>query len=373
MEYFQPPLPYATPEIFPGRSYSPVTPVHQNISLRDVEYEHPEPETIVEEIDEIDDAEIKQEAVCDHEHVEVKTENTTREYADSGIGCSVRDAQSVEPVDFPEEAMSDDSDYSPSTTSRRRRRSTGSNSSSCRSQKRRAHNRKGVQATATAVPARSHKRARRVSKASKCSTDASDQRQFPCPLAAYGCKSDFAAKNEWKRHVSTQHIKLGFWRCDLCPPSADPNDGSFYPNDFNRKDLFTQHLRRMHAAPREHAQCNQKAYPVTEENLAEHQTRCNRKLRKSPQHSGCLFCDHTFEGPKSWDERMEHLGKHFEKDGKSRGDRLDTATWNLDERLERYLVDEGLIIREEGVWKIGNGTPQRGAGVDSEVESEEEE
>jgi hypothetical protein len=70
---------------------------------------------------------------------------------------------------------------------------------------------------------------------------------------------------------------------------------------------------------------------------------------------------------------MEHVGKHFEKDARSRGDRLDTATWNLDQRLESYLVDEGLIIREDGVWKIGNGIPQRGAGIDSEVESEEEE
>jgi hypothetical protein len=69
---------------------------------------------------------------------------------------------------------------------------------------------------------------------------------------------------------------------------------------------------------------------------------------------------------------MEHLGRHFEKDSKSRGDMLDSATWNLDERLERYLVDEGLITRDGSGWKIGDGTPQRDTPVDSEVESEED-
>lgn len=35
-------------------------------------------------------------------------------------------------------------------------------------------------------------------------------------------------------------MRLGFWRCDQCP------DVHCKPNDFNRKDLFIQHVRRMH-------------------------------------------------------------------------------------------------------------------------------
>ena len=65
-------------------------------------------------------------------------------------------------------------------------------------------------------------------------------RAFPCTFATYGCPSTFTSKNEWKRHVQTQHMRLGFWRCDQCP------DVHCKPNDFNRKDLFIQHVRRMH-------------------------------------------------------------------------------------------------------------------------------
>jgi len=175
---------------------------------------------------------------------------------------------------------------------------------------------------------------------------------FPCPLASYGCSSGFSSKNEWKRHVSTQHIKLHFWRCDLCPPTADPNDPStLYFNDFNRKDLFTQHLRRMHAAPSNGLPASD-TFPVNEDNLSSHQTRCLQSLRKAPKESCCPFCDRTFTGPSSWEERMEHVGRHLEK-----GASFDN-TQNRDYKLEGYLLKEGLITREDdGHWAIGNGKP----------------
>jgi len=69
---------------------------------------------------------------------------------------------------------------------------------------------------------------------------------------------------------------------------------------------------------------------------------------------------------------MEHVGRHFEKDYKSRVDMLDPATWHRDSRLERYLLDEGLIAREGTGWKIGDGKPRRSAETDSEVDSEED-
>jgi hypothetical protein len=376
-EYCQQSLPYPSAEQFQGGSYSPTTPVFErNISLRELEYEHPVLETMAEEVDDVD---MKQEAACDHGHSVVKTEATPdyRAYADSGIGHSVRDAQSVEPADLPEEHVSDDSDYSPSSRSGKRRRSSASTSSSGRSQKRRGHARKVSHTTSPTASTRPQKRSRAASNASKGATDASlqvdDRRPFPCPLAGYGCMSTFASKNEWKRHVSTQHIKLGYWRCDLCPPSTDPNDEqTFYYNDFNRKDLFTQHLRRMHAAPKDNSSRSQKEYPITEDNLGNYQARCNLQLRSPPQQSGCLFCECDFEGPTSWEERMEHVGRHLEKDRKSRDDMLDPAGWHLDEKLEQYLVAEGLIVRDENAWKIGDGKPRRGVAVDSDTDSEEE-
>lgn len=52
---------------------------------------------------------------------------------------------------------------------------------------------------------------------------------------------------------------------------------------------------------------------------------------------------------------------------------LDCAAWNLDQGLEQYLLDEGLILRAKGEWKIGDGKPRRDdAAAESDNESEEE-
>lgn len=85
---------------------------------------------------------------------------------------------------------------------------------------------------------------------------------FVCSFSRYGCASTFASKNEWKRHIASQHVQLGFFRCDVgnCNGGHKPNNKmtststlnhhdqpGHQTNDFNRKDLFTQHQRRMHA------------------------------------------------------------------------------------------------------------------------------
>ncbi|EUC30944.1 hypothetical protein COCCADRAFT_7070 [Bipolaris zeicola 26-R-13] len=378
MEYPQTSFPCLSIEQFHNAPYQvDVPPFPGNCTLRQLEYT-PVTEAVAEEVE---DGNVKQEAVPNHQQGTVKTEDTTEytAYADSAIGLSTRDAQSVEPVepiDFPEESISD-SEYSPtSSRSNKRKRSTVSSNSSSRTSKRRAHTRKDSQASSPTTSIKSEKKQRRTSKASQSPIDLSThpdyRRPFPCPFAVYGCKSDFVSKNEWKRHVSTQHIKLGYWRCDLCPPSVDPDDDALYHNDFNRKDLFTQHLRRMHAAPKDKSPQSTKEYPVTEANLSEHQNRCNRWLRDPPQHSSCLFCNCEFEGANSWDERIEHIGRHLEKDHASRADMLDCAMWYKDTRLESYLLDEGLIVRNGSGWSIGDGNPCRVAIVESDVESEEE-
>jgi hypothetical protein len=347
-----------------------------SISLRELEYEHPEPEQEPEIIMEnTEDVVAKQESVCDHEctaiEAEAVTPDNSKGYADSGIGNSVRDAESVQPMDVQEaqetqevqeiqdlpDDPASDSDYSPTSSGRssKRRRSSASNSSPSRISKR-----TGSSVSKSSSASKASKKTRRVSILTKNHNDVDDERRpFPCPFANYGCGSTFSSKNEWKRHVSTQHVKLGFWRCDLCPPSADAKDDQVvYYNDFNRKDLFTQHLRRMHAAPKHESSRSQNEYPVNEDNLGDHQTRCLLSLRRPPQHSICLFCDKTFHGPTSWEERMEHIGRHLEKDGKG-GNMLNVKSWNKDEGLEQYLVDEGLIVMKQSSWMIGDGKPVR--------------
>jgi hypothetical protein len=68
---------------------------------------------------------------------------------------------------------------------------------------------------------------------------------------------------------------------------------------------------------------------------------------------------------------MEHIGRHLEKDGKGTIDVLDSSSWNRDKDLELYLLDEGLIVRDQGSWKIGDGKRVR-ARFDSDYESDEE-
>lgn len=65
---------------------------------------------------------------------------------------------------------------------------------------------------------------------------------------------------------------------------------------------------------------------------------------------------------------MEHVGRHFEKDRKIGADMLDTSTWRLDTALEQYLMDEDLIVWEQGAWKISDGKSRRSGSESYEEE-----
>ncbi|KAK2882721.1 hypothetical protein FQN49_000083 [Arthroderma sp. PD_2] len=189
-------------------------------------------------------------------------------------------------------------------------------------------------------------------------------RIFSCVFSPYGCTSSFASKNEWKRHVLSQHLQLGFYRCDIghckvsksissptsnpyscdcsTPISSTPSHSCAIttmrtPNDFNRKDLFTQHLRRMHApwltlpSPHEPTKGEREAF---DKQLDEVRARCWVQQRQAPQHSQCNYCSHEFVGPHSWEDRMEHVGKHCEV--------MDTEE-REDLALREWAIQEGVI------------------------------
>ncbi|KAK4939907.1 hypothetical protein LTR10_019866 [Elasticomyces elasticus] len=161
---------------------------------------------------------------------------------------------------------------------------------------------------------------------------------FPCTFHHYGCIATFASKNEWKRHVASQHLQLGFFRCDMGSCSQDDVRGQQRGcNDFNRKDLFTQHCRRMHA-PWVEQKKNEKDVTKKEKEAFEKQldnirARCWVDSRDAPVRSACGFCRREFvDGENSgsvsaWDQRMEHVGRHFEREGFT---------------ADREAVDEGL-------------------------------
>ncbi|KAM5451157.1 hypothetical protein MaudCBS49596_003861 [Microsporum audouinii] len=216
-------------------------------------------------------------------------------------------------------------------------------------------------------------------------------RIFSCVFAPYGCTSSFASKNEWKRHVLSQHLQLGFYRCDIghckvsrqtshsltstpyscdCPASLSsaPSHSCTIttmrtPNDFNRKDLFTQHLRRMHApwltlpSPHEPTKAEREAF---DKQLDEVRARCWVQQRQAPQRSQCNYCSHEFVGPHSWEDRMEHVGKHCEvMDSEERED-LALREWAIEEGvIQPYGPDKWLLA------SILNGTGKRACGYSS--------
>lgn len=169
-------------------------------------------------------------------------------------------------------------------------------------------------------------------------------RAFPCPLAPYGCTSSFTAKNEWKRHANTQHFRLGYWRCDQCHETGKK------PNDFNRKDLFVQHFRRMHLThkltPAKKARTGKANKDLAvEEILSQAAERCYKVLRQAPMHSCCVVCPERFEGPGSFDQRLEHIGRHMEDARKEGKEPEEVTAWTIDEETECWLLEHRVLVK----------------------------
>ncbi|KAI0156774.1 hypothetical protein GGR57DRAFT_70574 [Xylariaceae sp. FL1272] len=167
-------------------------------------------------------------------------------------------------------------------------------------------------------------------------------RPFICVFDFAGCTSTFASKNEWKRHCASQHLALQYWVCqqDGCAEVSNKMNvsrkssttarrrsnisgcqtehTSGLPNGtiFNRKDLYTQHLRRMHVPGHLKKQVKSKKHvPEWDERQKTHQDQALRTRCHLPTHMACpaLHCAVLFDGSNAWDERMEHVAKHLEK------------------------------------------------------------
>ena len=214
-------------------------------------------------------------------------------------------------------------------------------------------------------------------------------RPFICVFHFAGCKSTFASKNEWKRHCTSQHLLLNFWLCqqDSCAkvsnasqpsnraacPEGDGECGPSLPNGaiFNRKDLYTQHLRRMHVPPSVKKQVKQKkSVPEWEDSVRSHQERAHRIRCDLPTRMGCPSpgCPTEFEGPNAWDERMEHVAKHLDKAGLGAESPLVFGGESDRSLVEWAARPDVSIIRSDGQggWVLHNplrptGHPRKGA------------
>ncbi|KAF3760745.1 hypothetical protein M406DRAFT_268730 [Cryphonectria parasitica EP155] len=175
---------------------------------------------------------------------------------------------------------------------------------------------------------------------------AAHTRPFPCAFSFAGCMSTFGSKNEWKRHISSQHLCLQYYRCSQCPSSAAEGKG----NEFNRKDLFTQHLRRMHAPfaiKKALTKGDSKLESEWGSHVREMHVSCLVTRREPPEHVACPTpdCMKEFEGHTAWDEWTEHVGRHMEK-----GDGLKIGVDNL---LAKWALAEGIIEQtDNGEYKF---------------------
>lgn len=182
------------------------------------------------------------------------------------------------------------------------------------------------------LPASAGKRARRsgtTSETFQCSTckerfatDAVLQdhlqrehsRPLICVFSYAGCSSTFASKNEWKRHVLSQHLILDYWLCTdpACVRSRPDTKGTI----FNRKDLYTQHVRRMHVPEHFKDSVNSKSPdPAWEARLREMQMGARQTRCPLPEYMQCPAenCHAEFKGTSAWDDRMEHVARHLDK------------------------------------------------------------
>ena len=183
-------------------------------------------------------------------------------------------------------------------------------------------------------------------------------RPFICTFSRYGCDSTVGSKNEWKRHINVQHMRLETWRCDMgsCAPVPDdfshvhgrsrlpsqlPNPSASglsnqetpsYVHEFDRKDLFTQHMKRMHAPHNNASRADKQAF---ENGIEAAQIRCHQNLRDAPTGTRCPYCADVFF--ESWDERIEHVGKHLEKQ------EVELAGGAEDYQLRRWMEEQGFI------------------------------
>ncbi|KAI2781402.1 hypothetical protein F4815DRAFT_444185 [Daldinia loculata] len=213
-------------------------------------------------------------------------------------------------------------------------------------------------------------------------------RPFVCVFGFAGCNSTFASKNEWKRHCSSQHLVLNYWICqqDQCskvsskatapvrgrlnPPSSQSPYIPALPRGtiFNRKDLYTQHLRRMHIPATLKKNVKQrKPSPEWEARERAHQEEAKRTRCNLPTHMQCpaIGCSARFDGTNAWDDRMEHVAKHLEKAATGSEPPIEFGGEN-DKTLVDWATRAEIAIIEKGVkgrWELRNPLKPSGSPI----------
>ncbi|CAI6100204.1 unnamed protein product [Clonostachys chloroleuca] len=180
---------------------------------------------------------------------------------------------------------------------------------------------------------------------------------FSCIFEFAGCNDRFSAKNEWKRHVLCGHVvsKVNVCSYGVCADDNDKPSNTKYIDvqgrQFNRKDLYDCHMRRVHT------------HPTTEnQTLEEWECMLKALLRQSwhircstPTYMECPSpgCNLSFEGDDAWDQRMEHTARHMEKAATGEADDIVIGGDNDHTLIDwASLPEVGVIKRVDGEWEV---------------------
>ncbi|KAM0245658.1 hypothetical protein ACHAQJ_010510 [Trichoderma viride] len=189
-------------------------------------------------------------------------------------------------------------------------------------------------------------------------------RPYTCVFHYAGCTARFDAKNEWKRHVSTKHLGLKYWVCTE-GKCADERQSSYQQraglppngNIFNRKDLYTQHIRRMHSNIAGQSTTDYKGAGARSDFMVKKMQEEALRIRcRLPTWMPCPVqsCGKSFTGSNAWDERMEHVAQqHFDNAAAGREPPVEFGGPH-DEVLTEWAQrsDISIVKRTEMGWEL---------------------
>ena len=305
----------------------------------------------------MEDTEIKIKSKCPEELELNGGEETSS--PDSGLGRSVAAEEDYDTLK--EESDDDDHEFTPTRIARTPKNTTTPLRAALRTSRRppaiilpavqdsSARVRKPI-ATKKRKSTTSTSKSSKASKRPSSTKSKQTEKAFPCPFHTFGCPALFPNKNEWKRHTLSQHLQLGVYRCDLGSCATESVARGY--NDFNRKDLFTQHVRRMHRPAgwggREYGNVGGKERGVFDEWVGGVRERCWVRRRRGVSRGECGVggCGWVWEGDgdeegKGWEERMEHMASHYER-GVGREEE------GVDGGLREWAIREGVVGETTG-------------------------
>jgi hypothetical protein len=114
------------------------------------------------------------------------------------------------------------------------------------------------------------------------------------------CHKRFGAKSDWKRHENSQHFQLESFRCQIPSSASKTACGELY----HRVELFTAHLLANHG--------------MKLEGKVALEVKSSRIGKNGQGQFWCGFCETIVKLDKkrnaAWDERFDHIDRHFCKD-----------------------------------------------------------